>query len=132
MQATDFTTLASFEIREGAAAQSMAWVLTDAGGKSASFQVDAAGLGRVFQTLLGLLEQIGTATPAGGQAQPVSALPAHKISITPGRHPKEVALHVHLGPVDLAYLVPLDSIVITMGEVVANLYPDPPGKLPTH
>jgi hypothetical protein len=132
MQASDFAKLSAFTIREGATDQTMSWMLSDTDGKAASFQVDAGGLALVFQSLLGLLEQIGSAAPKDAPDQPVAALPAHKLSITPGRNPKEVALHVHIGHVDLAYLVPLDSVVITLGELVSKLYPDPPNPLPTH
>ena len=57
-----------------------------------------------------------------------TGLPANGIEVSPGRSPKEVALHVHLGKVDVAYLVPLDSVVIALGTLVQGLYTDPEGK----
>jgi hypothetical protein len=133
MEATRFGRLTGLRIGEGATEGSMSWEFTDADGREASFAVDGSGIGIVFQTLIALLEKMGSAKVPGEPEMTLSALPAQNISITAGRNPKEVSLHVHVGGVDLAYLVPLDSIVITMGELVSKLYTDPPKPgFPTH
>lgn len=131
MEQIDFGSLAGLTIADGRAPGSMVWTFSNGSGRDASFEVDGSGIGLVFQTLIGLLQKIADSQPPESGATALGALPAQNISITAGRHPKEVSLHIHIGKVDLAYLVPLDSIVINMGELLTKLYQDPP-NVPTH
>jgi len=131
MEPIEFGNLTGLTVADSKTPGSMAWTLTDSAGRQASFEVDGSGVGLVFQTLIGLLQKIAESQPPENGATALGALPAQNISITAGRHPKEVSLHIHIGRVDLAYLVPLDSIVINMGELLTKLYQDPP-NVPTH
>lgn len=128
MDSSQFGALTNIELLETGSAETSTWMLADESGRKASFIVGPKALALILQLTCGLVERSATAprpvpAPAAGGAS--TGLPAHSIEVTPGRTPKEVALHVHLGKVDVAYLVPLDSVVIALGTLVSGLYSDP-------
>ncbi len=130
-----FGTLASVELHEAENASepdSATWVMIDEAGRRASFIVGPKVLSLLLQLTCALVEKSATSEARvppkeGGTSV---GLPANNIEVSPGRNPKEVSLHVHLGKVHVAYMVPLDSVIIALGTLVQGLQADPP--LATH
>ena len=132
-QSAQFGLLTHIELQETGSAETSTWVLADESGRKASFEVGPEMLALILQLTCALVDRSAKASrpvPAPGAGGLSTGLPAQSIEVTPGRTPKEVALHVHLGKVDVAYLVPLDSVVIALGTLMSGLYPDPEG--PAH
>lgn len=129
--AAQFGALAQLELSETDGEDTTIWTLADESGCKASFKVGPKMLAMILQLTCGLVERSATTprtVPPSAQGGMSTGLPANGIEVSPGRNPKEVALHVHLGKVDVAYLVPLDSVVIALGTLVQGLYTDPEGK----
>jgi hypothetical protein len=133
MDPTKFGAVKEVQIKETGNVETTTWVLVDDAGRSASFTVGPEALGQILHLTCSLVDRAASKPqqvppPASGGVR--KALPAQSIEVNPGRTPKEVALRVHLGKVDIAYLLPLDSVVIAMGTLVSGLYADPEG--PAH
>ncbi len=132
MDTVQFGALTNIELQETPGADGATWVLVDESGRKASFRVGTKALAFVLQLTCGLVDR-GASGPQrvppaqGGMS---IGLPASGIEVSPGRTPKEVSLHVHLGKVDVAYMVPLDSVIVALGTLVSGLSTDP--GLPTH
>lgn len=124
METVEFGTLADLQVLHSGGQDAM-WVFADAAGRKASFKVGRDALALILQLASSLAAQPSAQrTDAPGMTR---ALPAQNLSVGPGRNPKEVALHIHLGSADLAYLIPLDAVVIALGTLVSGLYPDAEG-----
>ncbi|MCC7173281.1 MAG: hypothetical protein IT459_22725 [Planctomycetes bacterium] len=106
--------------------------LTDTTGKETGFAFGPEGLTQLLMSGIGLASQWADHPDFSIEALPgkTSALPASTIRLERGRSNTEVALHVHVGKVDLVFLVPLDDAVRATGEMIRRI--DPNSGQPAH
>lgn len=123
--------LADISIVPTARKDVVALVLTDTSGKDTGYLINPDGLGTLLQQALGLASKwaeepdLAIDTLTGPQhalpATRMSLLPADRIGLRRGRHATECAVHVFVGRVELAFLIPLDEVIGAAAELVKRV-----------
>lgn len=103
----------------------VAMVLTDTKGSESAFLINPETLNVILAPLLGLATQWAEkpALEIGNLVGPFRALPATQIDISKGRNAEECALRVFVGSVEIAFLVPLSTVLKASADLIQKIEP---------
>jgi hypothetical protein len=110
--------------------------LTDASGKQFLFAIGPEGLGVILQRSMKLVDkwadhpELLPDTVMGDPDGTRNAIPASRITITPGRAAKECVVSIFVKTVQLSFFLPLGEFLDAAGNLARTIAPGP--ARPTH
>jgi hypothetical protein len=133
MDNTPVPALASIAVSESSSPLAKVLDLVDETGKTFTVTIGPEGLAEVLQELLGVAGHWSEFRPevARGISGPMNSLAASDIQFGQGRDLTEGAVMLHLGPVQMIFLLPAQTLVQRVNELVKRVKPVPIGPAGT-